>query len=573
VSETTTSQLPDATKARLQQAFLRAPLIFEANQGQTDSQVKFLARGSGYSLFLTPTEAVLAHRRPDKSTEGGRPKALDKIERLKKSPVEASVQNSQLQSVVRMKLKGANSDPKMVGVEELPGKVNYFIGNDPEKWRTNVPTYAKVEYRDLYPGVDVVYYGNQRQLEYDFVVSPGTDPSVIQLAFEGTDKIDVDSQGDLILHTALHELKMHKPLVYQEVAGVRKKVAAAYVLNSGSEVSARKSQITKSNSTSVGFQVASYDLTKTLVIDPVLVYSTYLGGNGTDYGIGIAVDSSGNAYITGLTESTNFPTANAFQATLGGGFDAFVTTINSLAFLSFPLSVDCAGNPCNPYTAMISSVMDHSGTPLESANPGAWYSIDDKKVKAFNGELGEAVFGVNCEPGPGYKNQNGTDFLSSMNYVGARCSRKKQDQENEENKFPKHFLNYNGHSGYDYPYPAMTPIIAPFSGKLFKAVIDSVNHNSTCNFNGWNEWHTFYIDHENGFTTWYLHAEELAPEIETQIGKDFTKFVTVKKGQTVGFVGSYAKCSKVGAHLHFEARRGRNEVVDPYGEGLWEATP
>ena len=279
--------------------------------------------------------------------------------------------------------------------------------------------------------------------------------------------------------------------------------------------------------------------------------------------------------VSVIDTATNTVVGTVQVGTGPAAFGNFIgpAATNSLAFLSFPLSVDCAGNPCNPYTAMISSVMDHSGTPLDLANPGAWYSRDGK-VKAFNGELGETVFGVNCSPGPGYKNQDGTDFLSSMNYVGARCSSKKKDQENEENKFPEHFLNYDGHSGYDYPYPALiTPIVAPADGKLFKATTDSVNHNSKCNFNGWNEWHTFYIDHENEFTTWYLHADQLAPEIERQIGKDFTKFVIVKKGQTVGFVGNYAKCSKVGAHLHFEVRRGLNEVVDPYEEGLWEATP
>ncbi|MBI2989559.1 MAG: hypothetical protein HYY45_22595, partial [Deltaproteobacteria bacterium] len=223
----TSPQIPQATKDRIQATFLKAPLHFEANQGQSDGQVKFLARGSGYTMFLTATEAVLVLRKPE-----AKPSAISRQLSAKSKPTDSKLEtpNSKLGSIVRMKLVGANSDAKVAGLEQLPGKVNYFIGNDPKKWRRNIPTYAKVEYRDVYPGVNLVYYGNQRQLEYDFVVAPGADPSVIQLAFEGADKIDVDSKGDLILRTALGDLRLHKPLVYQEIAGVRKPISASYVL-------------------------------------------------------------------------------------------------------------------------------------------------------------------------------------------------------------------------------------------------------------------------------------------------------------------------------------------------------
>ena len=264
----------------------------------------FLTRGSGYSLFLTPTEAVLALRKPVASS-GPRTRHTDS---------EAEEAPAVPPAVVRMKLVGANPSPQVSGLEELPGKSNYFVGNNPDKWRTNVPHYTKVQYKDVYPGVDLVYYGNQRQLEYDFVVGPGTDPDGITLGFEGVERLRIDAQGDLLLETQDGEIRQHKPLVYQEVDGVRREIAGSYVLSGRRQV---------------GFQVAAYDAGQPLIIDPVLVYSTYLGGNSPERGRAITVDSSGNAYVTGDTSSTNFPTASPFQGTSGGGFnDAFVTKFN-----------------------------------------------------------------------------------------------------------------------------------------------------------------------------------------------------------------------------------------------------
>jgi Beta-propeller repeat/RTX calcium-binding nonapeptide repeat (4 copies) len=294
-------QPSSALKAEIESSYGKLPLSFEANQGQTDSQVKFLARGRGYALFLTPTEAVLSLAKPQAQTH---------TENSATSSPEASG------TVLAMQLAGANLEPQVTGQDALPGRVNYLRGKDPAHWHTQIPTYAKVAYEGIYPGVDLVYYGNQGQLEYDFVVAPGADPGVLKLVFRGAERIEINAAGELVLSTASGDIRMHAPVIYQETAGVRTTVAGRYVLKDPQEVS---------------FAVAAYDTSRPLVIDPVLVYSTYLGGTGGDVGDqgnGIAVDNSGNAYVTGLTQSTDFPTVYAVQPAFGGSSDAFVAKLN-----------------------------------------------------------------------------------------------------------------------------------------------------------------------------------------------------------------------------------------------------
>ena len=271
-------------------------LSFEANAGQTDQEVKFISRGSGYSLFLTNREAVLALTHRD-------PKAA------------AAPQRSTPQTaVLRMQVVGAQSSPEITGQDPLPGKVNYFIGNDPAKWRTDVATYAKVRYGQVYPGIDLVYYGNQRQLEYDFVVAPGADPTRIRLGFTGAQGMQVDAQGGLVVQTAGGTVRWDRPVVYQEVDAQRRSVEGTFVLQRDHQVS---------------FLVAAYDPTKPLVIDPTLVYSTYLGGNADDFGAGIAVDSAGNAYVAGETSSSDFPGTTGGTAGTFGNADIFVTKLDA----------------------------------------------------------------------------------------------------------------------------------------------------------------------------------------------------------------------------------------------------
>jgi hypothetical protein len=217
-----------------------------------------------------------------------------------------------------MQLLGANPAPAATGLEPMAGKSNYFIGDDPRQWRAEVPTYGKVRFASVYSGIDLVYYGNQRQLEYDFVLSPGADPSAITLSFVGADRLQIDRNGELALQTRAGEVRWQRPLIYQNVAGKRQAVDGGFI---------RKGQ------KAIGFHVRHYDRSRELIIDPVLVYSTYLGGStGSEIAYGIAVDSSGNAYVTGRTTSTDFPTANALQPGAGGGIsgsDVFVSKLNA----------------------------------------------------------------------------------------------------------------------------------------------------------------------------------------------------------------------------------------------------
>jgi len=309
---------------RIVESYGKLPLSFEANEGQADGQVRFLSRGRGYTLFLAGTEAVLALRQPQRTR------------RESFMPSSAPSASSAVQ--LRLRLLGANPSPEVVGLDELPGKSNYFIGNDPTKWRTDVPTFAKVEYREVYPGINLVYYGsNQNQLEYDFVVAPGALSSQIRFAVEGADKLEVDRQGDLVLHAGGGQVRFHKPLVYQEIDGVRREIPAMYrwrpagrprMLHRYADASWREPAGGTPAVQEIAFQVDAYDTNRPLMIDPVLVYSSYLGSGDDAAGEGITLDSSGNVYITGWTDG-GIPTLNPMQGSNRGGRDAFVVKLNA----------------------------------------------------------------------------------------------------------------------------------------------------------------------------------------------------------------------------------------------------
>ena len=393
-------------QAKILESYGKLPMSFEANHGQTDSSVKFLSRTAGYSLFLTDDEAVFAFN--EKTDEDAASHAT---------------------GVLRMKLRNANVGTKVSGADQVAGTSNYFIGNDRAKWRTTVPNFARVKYEGIYSGIDLIYYGNRRQLEYDFIVAPGEDPRRIAFDVRGAEQIRRDGTGQLVIKMKEGEIHWHEPVAYQEKDGVRRLIAARYVI--------RHDQIS--------FEISNYDSTLPLTIDPALVYSTYLGGSGDDQGNAIAVDTSGNAYVVGTTDSINFPTANSLQGAYGGEVDAFVAKINSsgsaLVYSTYlggggvdygyGIAVDGAGNAyltgytqssdfpaVNPLQGTIGGAGDAFATKLNPAGSALIYST------YLGGSGNDLGFGIAVDgTGSAYVtgNTNSSDFptLNALQPTGA----------------------------------------------------------------------------------------------------------------------------------------------------------
>ncbi|MDX2043803.1 MAG: SBBP repeat-containing protein [Acidobacteriota bacterium] len=335
-------ELPNTASAQIasttqhaQTSFARLPLSFSANRGQFDESVKFEARGAGYDIQLASDEIAIRLRNEDFGLRNGG------------SPIQVGSQFA----VLGLKFIGANRSPQLESVEPLPGKAHYLHGNDPANWQRDVPTFASVRYRDLYPGVSAVFYGNQRQLEYDFVVAPEADPSQIKLKFSGAEQIEIDANGDLLLKTSGGTLRQHRPVVYQQTNGTRHEIEARYKIHNPQSAILNEAS----------FELGDYDRSRELVIDPVLSYSSFLGGSGDEQATGIAVDASGAMYVTGSTTSMDFPTVSAQQAVSAGSTDLFVTKMRlnadgsaTLLFSTFiggrdedranGLAVDSAGN-------------------------------------------------------------------------------------------------------------------------------------------------------------------------------------------------------------------------------------
>jgi RHS repeat-associated protein len=308
------------TQAQVSHALSQTPLLFEANVGQVDRQVQFLTHGPGYTAFLTATEAVLVLPGPSTATGAHtpRPEPSPLPDRV---PDPTASTDTTPPDVVRLQLIGSNLVAWAVGQDRLVTRTNYFIGNEPDNWHTDIPNYGQVVYPGVYPGVDLVYHGSsQQQLEYDFVVAPGADLRPIQLRVQGSHGVRLDAQGNLVVATTGADLVEQAPVIYQEGGGTQQRITGRYVLEGKDEI---------------GFQVDAYDHSQPLVIDPALSYSTYLGGSGDDDGNAIAVDSSGNTYVTGNTTSTNFPTQNPLQATNRGSQNVFVAKLDAAGALLY----------------------------------------------------------------------------------------------------------------------------------------------------------------------------------------------------------------------------------------------
>jgi len=263
------------------------PFVLEKNAGQVDPQVRYFGRAQGAALWLMDSGAVLSVDRKDR------------------------------RAVLRMKLEGARPHPRIDGTEPLAGKTNYFIGNDPAQWKRDIGQYGAVRYQNAYPGVDLLFHASAQTIEYDWIVSPGADPRAIRMSFQGASETRIGSSGDLVLRIGDVEVREKRPHIFQDSHEVQGRFV-------------RRGR-------SIGFEIANYDRSRTLTIDPVLTYATYLGGSGNapnqlgDIAYGVAMDAQGNAIIIGQTASTNFPAQNGLFTDPGAPLNVFVTKVNPSA--------------------------------------------------------------------------------------------------------------------------------------------------------------------------------------------------------------------------------------------------
>ena len=335
---TSTQGTARANASRVDAAYGALPISFELNRGQSDRRVRFLAHGQGSSLYLTATDAVL-------TLAGAKQRAAGKS-------------GTAVGATVRLHLVGASAASRITGLDRLPGRVNYLIGRDTSRWITGVPTYARIAYHNVYRGIDLIYHGQQGRLEYDYVVAPGANPAAIKLAVEGAGALGIDRQGNLVLGSGAGQVRQQRPIAYQIVGGVRRAVHVHFVLGRDGVA---------------GFAVGAYDAHAPLVIDPLLLYSTYLGGSGS-IARGIAVGSDGSAYVTGETTDATFPTTpGAYQtsntkvpACAGGCDDAFVSKLNP-AGTALVYSTYLGGTTSDDFGRGIAVVA--AGWPTSSAIP------------------------------------------------------------------------------------------------------------------------------------------------------------------------------------------------------------
>jgi hypothetical protein len=375
-----------AQKEDLARAYGRLPLAFEANQGQTAAEVRYVAHGQGYQMFLTNQEAVLTLRQSAAGAKSAKVGALIATRTHRTRNVTAKT------SVLRMHFEGANSAAEIAGTKPLPGKTNYFIGGDPEKWHTDIPSYEAVRYREIYPGVDLLFYGRDQRLEYDFIVAPGADPNVIAFNIAGARKMQIDSRGYVLMNVAGGKVELQKPVIYQEVNGERREIAGIYSIAGDRQVR---------------FSVAEYDHTQPLTIDPILNYSTYLGGTTDDLAFGLALDALGNAYLAGQTFSTDFPQMNPEPSTPPGDIatfgTAFVSELNPTG-TSLLYSTYVGGSGSVKGGDLAQAIAVDTASPVNIYVTGRTFSPDFPVTT--NANIGQ--------PGPGGTSTGGTAFVTKL---------------------------------------------------------------------------------------------------------------------------------------------------------------
>src|SRR5437667_5695876 len=295
-------------KHKAREVLSQLPLSFEPATGSSGKNTKFISRQSGYGLAVSATEAVFALGTTERKTNNhdGSSGLISQASTVHRQSLP--------QKRLRFRLCGANSKASARGIDPLLERRNYFIGNDPRKWRTDIPTFRAVRYEKIYPGIDLVYYGSQQQLEYDFEIAPHADPRTIRLAFDRQVTIQISDSGDLVLRTSAGEVRQRKPVVYQEIDGDRRLIEGRFVLRGKRQA---------------GFDIDAYDRTKPLVIDPTLIFSTFFGCSSDDLGSSIAIEYSNNIYIAGTTSSANLPLRGAAFGANAGLADMFVTKIDA----------------------------------------------------------------------------------------------------------------------------------------------------------------------------------------------------------------------------------------------------
>ena len=360
---------PDAALSQARTALARLPLRFEANRGQWDPAVRYAARANGYALLLTAAGPVVA-------LPGSQRVAIRLLDSNPAAPIEA--------------------------LDPLPSHTDYFLGSR-DRWRTDIPNYSRVRYRAAYPGIDVVYYGNPSRLEYDFVLQPGADPRAIRLQFRGAGRLSITPEGDLAFESAGTRMVQEKPVIYQEDrrSAVRRQVQGRYVLMARNVV---------------GIRLEHYDRTAPLVIDPTLVYSTFMGGSESDQITAAKLDSAGRLYVAGSTTTNDLlATTNTYQAANAGGTDVFVAVIDTTPGKGFPILyftyVGGSGTDIPLAMALDSSSNIYlTGTTTSTDFPTAGSAIQTA------GAGSNIVSGFVLELNPGLS--SGTSSLAYSSYLG-----------------------------------------------------------------------------------------------------------------------------------------------------------